>query len=137
MNKYRKNVMFMVDDFFRQDDSAETVFSRLFTVIRQIYYLHRDAEQGVPVDYETLESYTNSLLYLGMKEEKLIKGLVPHKKTESLPMETRGGVMENYEKLLEGMNKFYDGVRREANERIKANKNGEEKRGRRDTVQGV
>lgn len=124
----------MVDDFFRQDDSAETVFSKLFTVVRQIYYLHRDAEQGIPVDYETLESYTNSLLYLSMKEEKLIKELVPHKKTENLPMETRGGVMENYEKLLEGMNKFYDGVRREANERL-LYKNGKEKRGRAKTSQ--
>lgn len=116
----------MVDDFFRQDDSAETVFSKLFTVVRQIYYLHRDAEQGIPVDYEILESYTNSLLYLSMKEEKLIKELVPHKKTENLPMETRGGVMENYEKLLEGMNRFYDGVRREANERL-LDKNGKER----------
>ena len=129
----KRLMMFMIDDFFRQDDSAETVFSRLFAVIRQIYYLHRDAEQGIPVDYEELGRYTNSLLYLGMKEEQLIKDLVPHKKTESLPMETRGGVLPIYEKMIEGMNKFYDGVRREADERL-INKNGKEKRGRRDTV---
>lgn len=123
----------MIDDFFRQDDGSETMFSKMFTVIRQIYYLHRDAEQGIPVDYETLKSYTDSILYLGMKEEKLIRGLVPHKKTENLPMETRGGAVPIYEKMLEGMNRFYDGVRREANERL-LDKNGEEKRGRRDTV---
>lgn len=111
-----------IENFFRSDDSAEATFCRIFTCVRQMYYLHRDAEAGIPVDYDTLKRYTDSIVYLAMKQEEDIKAMTEDEPTDRPPVETRGGALPIYEKIIEGLDRFYETQRKAAKERTKNNR---------------
>ena len=100
-------------------DSAEDTFCRLYGQVRQLYYLHRDQEAGIPVDRETLSDIINSILYIALHTEKHITENSVPGKTQRMKMETRGGVIPVYNELKKNLDQYYKDLRSYSSNRIK------------------
>lgn len=102
-------------------DSAEDTICRLDGQVRQLYYLHRDMEEGIPVDRERLGTIVESILYITLHAEEYITNNSIPGKTENMKMETRGNAMKYYSELKKNVEQYYNDLRSYARKRIAKN----------------
>lgn len=100
----------------REIETLEETACRLEMIVRQIYYIAKDAEEYGFTDHNTLEDFTNSLLYTAVEYEKRIKSMSEHRPTRR--PETHGNSLKLLKTLEESLKRQYENLRKNCNDRI-------------------
>ncbi len=103
-------------------DNSENFYVRCHCILRQIYYLYRDAELTGEVDHESLKMFVDSIIYNALVAEEKIKETSKNVPTEHPPV--HGNERMNTERMIENMNRFYESMRKRAHERTAYKKVG-------------
>lgn len=98
-------------------DDSENFYVRTHVILRQIYYMYKDAELDGKLDHKMLKRYVDAILYNSLVAEEKIMEMSSDVPTEVPPIHGK----EHYytEQMLKSINRFYENIRSQAHERIK------------------
>jgi hypothetical protein len=100
----------------REIETLEETACRLEMIVRQIYFIAKDAEEYGFTDHNTLEDFTNSLLYTAIEYEKRIKRMSENRPTKR-PV-THGNALKHTKTLEESLKRQHENLRKYCNDRI-------------------
>lgn len=94
--------------------------TRMDMLIRQMYYLERDAETKGESDHESLKMYTDAILYTVLDWERRVKKKSVHKPAcpENMRPKVHGLEKRYTDRLVESVESFYIDLRSKVNDRI-------------------
>ena len=102
--------------FDRHTESLEDTACRLEMLVRQMYYIARDAEYTGYADHDTLMGYTNSILYSALEYEKRIMRMSHNRPTKRPKIHGNEARLTNIFK--ESLRTQYENLRKDCNERL-------------------
>ena len=104
---------------YETETPGETL-TRMDMMLRQMYYLERDAETEGTSDHEALKKIVDGMLYTAPDWERRIKKKSVHKPTcpENMRPKIHGLEKRYAERFVESVERYYADLRSKVNDRI-------------------